>query len=148
MKLVSFVLACVVLALCGCGPEQPATPHKLTASSAEFISPVDANGVYMGVSSYPKFQDGAASPLVSPQTGATLTLTRPSGAIRLHVSCTVAYDVGEGTLAGTTTGNGYVAMAAGQWWGTECAGLTTISLKTAGGGSGTWYYCWDMYKGN
>ena len=119
-------------------------------AESEFINPQDANGqpLGVGVSSYPKFQDGSASPKVSPQTGATLTLTRPTGAVRLHVTCSVAFLVGQGNLSGSGTGNGYVAMPAAQWWVSDCAALATIALATQAGGSGTWSFCWDVEAGN
>lgn len=145
-RVLQVCLCGIVLAIVGCGP-QPA-PAKLGAhASSEFTSPLDANGVSLGVSSYPIFQDGAATPLVSPQTGTTLTLTRPIGAIRVHVSCSVAFTVGNGTMDGSS-GKGYVTMGAGQWWGTECAALDSIPMKTTAGGSGVWSYCFDVYAGN
>ena len=119
-------------------------------ASSEFVNPNDANGepLGVGVSSYPKFQDGATPPLVSPQTGTGLTLKRPTGAVRLHVSCSVAFLVGQGNLSGSGAGNGYVAMPAAQWWVSDCAALATIALATQAGGAGVWSFCWDIEAGN
>ena len=119
-------------------------------AEAEFINPQDANGqpLGVGVSSYPKFQDGATPPLVSPQTAVSLTLKRPTGAVRLHVSCSTAFKVGQGNLSGSGAGNGSVVMYAWQWFVIDCAALATIALATSAGDSGVWSFCWDIDAGN
>jgi len=111
-------------------------------------TPGDGNGELLQLSDVRVYQDEAVTPLVSPQTGITLTLKVPDKALLLNVKCTAIWRHGTGTNAGSTAGNGYVIEAADGWVALEVAGLrgTDLLLQTHAGGSATWYFYFPCVK--
>ena len=112
-------------------------------AASEFSLGRGSNNEILGVSTKPKYQDGSETPQVSPISASSLTLTRPNGAVRLHITCDAAYKAGEGTLAGTAD-NGYVPVAENTWYDVECVGLDSIPVATQSGSAGNWAFLWDM----
>ena len=92
------------------------------------------------------FEDETGTPNVSPSGSvSTLTLTVPATATYLHVRGAAAWKFGTGTLAGSTTGNGYCNADANQWVAIPCSGVSTVKVLPASG-STTFEFFFEVLK--
>lgn len=92
------------------------------------------------------YQDETGTPNISPSGSvSTLTLTVPATATYLHIRGAAAWKFGTGTLAGSTTGNGYCTATANEWVAIPCSGVSTITVLPATG-STTFEFFFEVLK--